>query len=193
MDTKYWTKETLYSHVDVYFSRLGLAYSDFPIDSKRIASEFYKDITLEIGPMKTMDICGILFKGEKETSIALNAMREPEMHNFDCMHELIHYFFHDITFCKLICAEGKKGIAQDGDFCHICGASVVNRCTNEDRDYDGNIYSACGTTGFGNSRYCHKCGSQTTFLRDELLKPWNEKTPSKISINVLISDEDLPF
>jgi Zn-dependent peptidase ImmA (M78 family) len=42
-----------------------------------------------------MKICGILYKGKNSTTIGLNARRSLFGQNFDCMHELIHYWFHD--------------------------------------------------------------------------------------------------
>ena len=36
----------------------------------------------------------MIYKGPYKSSIALNAHRALKVQNFDCMHELIHYWFH---------------------------------------------------------------------------------------------------
>ena len=60
------------------------------------------------------NICGILDKELHVTSIALNSNRTPDMQNFDCMHEIIHYFFHEVPQQPRICYDGSYGrIEQD--------------------------------------------------------------------------------
>lgn len=113
MITKYWAKKDLYMFVDELRTKLKITLSphDYPINSIDLGKRFCKNLTIDQLPFPTSSICGILYKGEKTTSIALNSNRDPFMQNFDCMHELIHYFFHDISFCQLMCSE--KTILQD--------------------------------------------------------------------------------
>lgn len=77
-----------------------------------IAKRFCNNLSLEYLPFKTDNICGILYKGKNQTSIALNRSRSEQQHNFDCAHELIHYFAHEINSCKCVCAESGT-ITQD--------------------------------------------------------------------------------
>ncbi len=104
----------LYKHVDTLRESLFVSSKFFPISSEMLARRYIKNLTLERLPFLNPDICGILYKGNNSTSIALNAKRSQEMQNFDCMHELIHYFFHDIEYCQRICSD-KAGttICQD--------------------------------------------------------------------------------
>lgn len=67
----------------------------YRVDSIALAKRVCKNLTLEILPFKQTKICGILYRGEHSTSIALNAGRSAGGRNFDCMHELIHYWLHE--------------------------------------------------------------------------------------------------
>lgn len=113
MRTEYWTKQKLYKEIDNLKYELGLdLMSDiYPIDSKQLGERNCKDLVIENISFPSQYICGILYKGDNSTSIALNANREEYQQNFDCMHELIHYFLHDISYCQLMCSE--KNIKQD--------------------------------------------------------------------------------
>lgn len=113
MKTEYWTKKDLYNQVDLLKQELGLELipNIYPINSKELGQKYCKDLVIEEIPFPSHYICGILYKGNDTTSIALNSNREKCMQNFDCMHELIHYFFHDISYCQLMCSE--KKITQD--------------------------------------------------------------------------------
>lgn len=115
MDTSYWNKATLYCYVNNLRQQLLPCSSAYPIDSKALAKRWIKNLFLEELSFPSNKICGILYKGERSTSIALNATRSPEMQNFDCMHELVHYYLHDIKRCQCICADnaGKTGVSQD--------------------------------------------------------------------------------
>lgn len=113
MKTEYWTKRTLYEFVDALKKSFGITLSscDYPVNSIELGKNFCKNLTIEKIPFPSNYICGILYKGNNSTSIALNSSRELYQQNFDCMHELIHYFFHDISYCQLMCSE--KNIKQD--------------------------------------------------------------------------------
>lgn len=73
--------------------RNALLLYNFPINSKEIVYG-YKQITLEILNFSSARIGGILMKGEKHSFIGLNARRDYLEQNFDCMHELLHYWIH---------------------------------------------------------------------------------------------------
>lgn len=114
MNTRYWNKATLYRYVDALRKGICDSSNFSPVDSEKLAMRCIKNLTIEKISFLNSDICGILYKGNYTTSIALNTKRSPEMQNFDCMHELIHYFFHDIEYCQRICSD-KTGstIRQD--------------------------------------------------------------------------------
>ena len=73
--------------------RNNLLLYDFPINSREIVYG-YKQITLEILDFSSARIGGILMKGEKHSYIGLNSCRDAWEQNFDCMHELLHYWIH---------------------------------------------------------------------------------------------------
>lgn len=89
---KYWTKQLLYDNVDSLISQLDFTNNDYPLNSISIAKKYCVDLHLE--EINFDNLCGVLYRG-KSTYIALNASHNDEMKNFDCMHELIHYFLHD--------------------------------------------------------------------------------------------------
>lgn len=108
---KYWNKQTLYKNVDKLIEQLDLTYEDYPLDSIKLAQKFCVDLQLE--KISFDKLCGILYRG-KSTYIALNSNRTPEQQNFDCMHELIHYFFHNDE-SSFQCINPEKGIIQQND------------------------------------------------------------------------------
>ncbi|WP_371374538.1 ImmA/IrrE family metallo-endopeptidase [Sporomusa aerivorans] len=112
MADRFWTKAILYSNVDKLLRDLNITHANYPLSSIDIAYTHCQNLTLEVIDFKTMQICGILSKGIKGTSIALNAQRDQFMQNFDCMHELIHYSFHKGSAFHCICSE-KASINQD--------------------------------------------------------------------------------
>ncbi|MGD9678393.1 MAG: ImmA/IrrE family metallo-endopeptidase [Vulcanibacillus sp.] len=66
-----------------------------------------------------------------------------------------------------------ESISEKGNFCSICGAYLVNECTNnEDNMY--NPLPLCGELLEGNARFCHLCGSQSTFLKRGYLTNWED-------------------
>lgn len=106
---KYDTKETIYRTVDKLRYALGI--SSYPIDAKLIVQNCCRDPKIEYLNFDTNDICGVLYKGDVSTTVALNQNRSESQQNFDCMHEGIHYFSHDISYCKCVCSE--KVIRQE--------------------------------------------------------------------------------
>lgn len=58
---------------------------------------------------------------------------------------------------------GNERHLKNGDYCIICGAVLVNRCTYCNHD----------ETLPGNARFCPYCGRETTFLQKNILLPWD--------------------
>lgn len=86
----------------------------------------------------------------------------------------------------------------EGDFCQICATLLVNKC--DDRNCDiHDEWQPCGQILPSNARFCPKCGTPSTFLRDKILKSWNFKEESApvgdIFMNIPdgVEDEGLPF
>ncbi len=75
---------------------MGFSEDTLAPDPFEIVQRHVKNPKLEYVPFPTTKICGILYKGDRSTAIALNDKHTKAMQNFDCMHELIHYFLHDI-------------------------------------------------------------------------------------------------
>ncbi|QOR34412.1 helix-turn-helix domain-containing protein [Clostridium sp. 'deep sea'] len=80
-----------------------------------------------------------------------------------------------------VCGNEKTNI--EGEFCQICGKHIVNRCTNK---FD------CGKPLAGDERYCSICGSESTFLQNGILKPWDYTEENEAAATSL-NDDDLPF
>lgn len=93
-------------------------------------------------------------------------------------------------------------------YCKICGLYLFNICTGMDPneypnfDYEGTRWDkasgGCEDILEGNARYCHKCGSTSSFFEERLLNLWNQETKKKQLVSsdgneIDISDDDLPF
>jgi len=64
-----------------------------------------------------------------------------------------------------------------GNFCPICGAYLVNKCTDLVLKYDKfgkpiEVKKGCNQLAEGNARYCIYCGNPTTFSESGFLSPW---------------------
>lgn len=71
----------------------------------------------------------------------------------------------------------------DGNYCHICGRYIVNKCS----DY------SCQNMLPSNARFCPLCGTNSTFNNAGFLKPWNYKETSGFMLLPNDIDEELPF
>ncbi|TXK25997.1 ImmA/IrrE family metallo-endopeptidase [Bacillus amyloliquefaciens] len=71
-----------------------------------------------------------------------------------------------------------------GNYCHICGVYLINRCTgfepgeveynyNSSRVYWHLHENGCGELLDGDARFCPQCGSTSTFFEDGILKNWD--------------------
>lgn len=65
---------------------------------------------------------------------------------------------------------------SDAEFCMICGKPVINQCTFALQVDVPIEYHQCTHLEPlpGNARYCPYCGSESTFLENGLLSPWDE-------------------
>lgn len=90
----YIKKEILYKMVNEKLTELGITHNDYPLDARAIAESLKPNLCVEYHQFPTNKMGGILYKGEKVSSMALNTLRSEKGQNFDCMHELFHYWFH---------------------------------------------------------------------------------------------------
>jgi len=69
-------------------------------------------------------------------------------------------------------------IVQAGDFCHICGTNLVNKCLGQIKGYNCDnepIFElSCGSLLPGNARFCPYCGGLSSFYHQKVLLAWNE-------------------
>ena len=102
------TKAKLYEMVTQKAASLGFNVfaQNYKIDARRLAMKCCLNLHIEIVPFEDLKICGVLYKGEFSTVIGLNARRSATGKNFDCMHELIHYWFHPQS--SFYCADDAK-------------------------------------------------------------------------------------
>ena len=105
INSKYWDKATLYYHIKQLRHQLNITLYDYPLNTIELAMQHCRDPLIQQLPFSSVAICGILSKGKDTTSIALNALRSKQMQNFDCGHELIHYFFHESGLYQCICTD----------------------------------------------------------------------------------------
>ena len=87
------------------------------------------------------------------------------------------------------CPICKNEELENGEYCKICGTYVINKCAAKDLDINGIEYFTCNTLAEGNARYCVKCGHETTFFENGLLKKWDEETET----DIVGEDFNLPF
>jgi Zn-dependent peptidase ImmA (M78 family) len=103
------SKARLYEIVTQKATGLGfdVRAQNYKIDSMRLAMQVCHNPEIKILEFSSIKICGLLYKGEFATTIGLNARRSAPGKNFDCMHELIHYWPHDQN--TFYCLEGADG------------------------------------------------------------------------------------
>jgi Zn-dependent peptidase ImmA (M78 family) len=102
-------KEQLYTFINKKLEELGISHSDYPLDSIKIA-ESHKNLSVEFLNFQTTNIGGVIYKGDVISAIGLNPLRSKKGQNFDCMHELIHYWLHPMD--SIICYD-ENFISQD--------------------------------------------------------------------------------
>lgn len=91
---RYGTKADVYSTINRLREDLQLD-PHLSIYAKGLFYECCPRPQIFIPDFRTNFICGILVRGKNTTSIILNGLRSEEQQNFDCAHELIHYFCHN--------------------------------------------------------------------------------------------------
>lgn len=76
----------------------------------------------------------------------------------------------------LICPKcNNEEFDSEAKFCRICGSTLFNYCNGEDIiDSFGQYRETIRHKNGGNSRYCEKCGAETTFLKLGYLRPWDK-------------------
>lgn len=84
-------------------------------------------------------------------------------------------------------------ILDEGEYCHICGKLLINRCESGVFDDEGKWVNHCrGHKPLpGNARYCPYCGEETTFFKNGVLKAWNYQDSTGEFEE--ITDDGLPF
>lgn len=100
MDNSKLTKKDLYDQITKKIIELGFDphSKNYRIDSAEVAEKACKNLEIKCLDFKERKICGILYKGENSTSIALNNKRSDKGRNFDCMHEVVHYWLHENNY-----------------------------------------------------------------------------------------------
>ena len=90
------SKIELYAMITQKATELGFnVYAqNYRIDACKLAMQVCLRPQIRILEFAELRLCGMLYRGEKSTSIGLNARRSVGGRNFDCMHELIHYWYH---------------------------------------------------------------------------------------------------
>lgn len=99
--------------VDNLKVRLDLSPTEYPLDSLALAYKYC--VNLEVRYESFDKLCGLLVRRPTETLIALNSARSKESRNFDCMHELIHYFVH-AKQAIFNCTDAKNGVFQQDNY-----------------------------------------------------------------------------
>ncbi|WP_086348059.1 XRE family transcriptional regulator [Candidatus Enterococcus clewellii] len=86
------------------------------------------------------------------------------------------------------------------NYCSVCGIGVINSCsgmrkTNDNWNNGYEEEEACEGPLLGSDRYCPKCGCESTFSFNGLLKPWDyvSTNPSASTFQIDIADDQLPF
>lgn len=92
-----------------------------------------------------------------------------------------------------------KEVTNGSNYCKICGNYFFNKCSGFVITIDDNLRKAikwqayeggCGELLDCKSRYCHKCGSTSSFFEDGLLKNWkNESNPKNLATVANIHDK----
>lgn len=107
-------RDKFYNLITEKLKSLGISEKDYPLNSKKIAQLYSPNLELEFINFKSINIGGILYKDPLKSYMALNSSRSKKGQNFDCMHELIHYWFHPYT--EYFCSDKKRKHVQNKDF-----------------------------------------------------------------------------
>ncbi|MEK8132938.1 ImmA/IrrE family metallo-endopeptidase [Paenibacillus filicis] len=102
--------------------------------------------------------------------------------------------FLDENYRAIRCPQCENEEITSGNYCKVCGITVVNRCDNRYFS-NGHEIIECDAPADGNARYCTVCGEKTLFFKNKILRDWKE---SYQELLVKFSDRmfksgDLPF
>ena len=91
------SRSELYSVVTRKASELGFnVFSrNYRIDACDLAMRACLRPQIRLLDFTEAHVCGVLYRGDNTTTIGLNVKRSAVGRNFDCMHELIHYWYHE--------------------------------------------------------------------------------------------------
>jgi len=67
----------------------------YKIDAIALAMQVCHNPEIKMLEFDSIKVCGLMYKGKLGTTIGLNTRRSAGGRNFDCMHELMHYWLHD--------------------------------------------------------------------------------------------------
>lgn len=93
MNELYLNKAKLYNKIDMIRTELNFSKFYPPFDCIKFC-HLQKQLEIEEIPLKTKGFCGMLFLGNKVNTIVLNSNRTKLEQNFDCSHEMCHWFLH---------------------------------------------------------------------------------------------------
>ncbi|MGV8149975.1 MAG: ImmA/IrrE family metallo-endopeptidase [Alkaliphilus sp.] len=79
--------------IEQKLAEYSIVEESYPISPKEII-RIISNLEIHYKKFSNHLIGGICYKGKKNSAILLNTMRSKKGQNFDCMHELIHYWFH---------------------------------------------------------------------------------------------------
>ena len=137
------SKAGLYDMVTRKAEQLGFNVfaKNYKIDAQQLAMKVCRNPEIRIINFEEIKICGILYRGRFSTTIGLNARRSATGKNFDCMHELIHYWFHDrqTFYCIDSISDHIEWQANEGaaQFLMPYQSFIPNYCHLHDRFYTG--------------------------------------------------------
>lgn len=90
-----------------------------------------------------------------------------------------------------------EDIDYEGEWCKICNTYLVNECAPTWKTINGwnEVVPPCGEKLDGDARYCVKCGNESTFYQQNVLKDWKtekEEIEREERIKQVL-EEPLPF
>lgn len=99
-----------------------------------------------------------------------------------------------------------KNEEVDGKYCKVCNTYLFNICTGFDPSEERETHNirwakhdrGCKGLLDGNARFCHECGSTSSFFVGGLLTYWNEEPnnnqqPITLNDAANFTEEELPF
>lgn len=202
-----WIKPTrevadLYFKQKIFFKKRKLLY----YSSTRDENFLNKNI-LFLFAKKTYFFCRACHNVEKIYKQEINFCPICGENSLEKYDDQNYIYFHE-TKERLLMAYSELKVEENGrlnencpicgnnhvsnNFCSVCGVSIINKCSGM-RKIDSDLNDGyeedmpCEGPLLGSDRYCPKCGAESTFFKNGLLKEWYAGIPLDIS------DDDLPF